>query len=62
MCYNKTTGGVMTYKEYVESKTTEELTEELGGLVSAIEVMECFGTRDLIMREEIEAELQKRED
>jgi hypothetical protein len=51
----------MTYREYVESKTIKELKKELKELEDLIDVMECFNTRDLILREEIEIELLKRE-
>ena len=50
----------MTYGEYTASKGTEELRAELKGLNEAIEKFECFNTRDLIMRNAIELELEKR--
>jgi len=50
----------MTYKEYVQKKTTKDLKNELTGLVDMIDNFDCFGTRDLILREEIEHELNKR--
>ena len=51
----------MTYKEYLLKRTTEQLKKELTGLADMIDNIGCFGTRDLIMREEIEQELNRRE-
>lgn len=50
----------MTIKEYVKQKSTKELKDELKILLCSIETVECFGISDLILREEIELELQNR--
>lgn len=51
---------VMTTKEYVQSRTTEELKEELKALEGAIDWFDCFSTQDLALREAIEQELEER--
>lgn len=50
----------LTIKEYVRLRTKAELRKELKGLNDAIDIVECFSTRDLALREEIEAELERR--
>lgn len=51
----------MTLKQYVIRKTDKELLEELKGLNDIIDTVECFGSRDVILREFIEQELNRRE-
>jgi hypothetical protein len=50
----------MTIKEYLDSKTTEELITELEGLEQQIDDIGCFGTKDLRLRYAIEDELDAR--
>lgn len=50
----------MTNRDYVQMRTTKQLHEELKQLNDSIDVFECFNTRDLTLREEIEAELERR--
>lgn len=44
------------YSEY----TIKELKTELRGLIDAIDVLDCYGTHDLLMRDAIENEITKR--
>jgi hypothetical protein len=47
------------FKEYSQY-TLKELKSELQGLNEAIDILDCFGTHDLLMRDAIENEITKR--
>lgn len=51
----------MTYEQYVKQRSKEELKQELKWLNTAIDKVECFGTKDLILREYIKKELTNRD-
>jgi len=47
-------------KREIMELTDTELIQEYGGLYSAIYIVECYGTKDLIRLSEVCAELDKR--
>lgn len=51
----------MTIKEYLATRTDEQLEQERVELSISIDVVECFGTRDLVLREEIYKEQERRQ-
>lgn len=53
---------MVTYQEYVQKKTMKDLLNELRGLDDAIDGFECFNSRDVTLREHIEAEIVRRTD
>lgn len=50
----------MTIKEYLATRTDAQLEHERVELGISIDVVECFGTRDLVLRDEIEREQERR--
>jgi len=54
------TAKTLTYGQYVEGKTDEELIEEAKGLYNSIYVVDCFSSRDITLFDWIVGELEKR--
>ena len=50
----------MTYKKYAEKLSNKKLVNKLKDLECAIEDVECFNTKDLLMREALESEAERR--
>lgn len=51
----------MTTKEYLALRTDDQLERERVDLCISIDVVECFSTRDLVLREEIYKEQERRQ-
>lgn len=52
--------GGITYQEYFANRTDQDLRQEAKGLRCAIYKVECYNTRDIVLLQKIEAELEHR--
>lgn len=50
----------ITLEEYCKLRTDDQLKQELAGLNWAIDIMDCFNVGDILMRQAVEKELERR--